>query len=69
MISGALKVKNYYIKKDFQKRFIYECLSFIFLGAILANWILYVLLEKGIDDAFYKAHVGIATTGDVVLSH
>lgn len=68
MISGTLKVKKYYIKKDFQKRFIYEYLSFIFLGAILENWLLYVLLEKGIDDAFYKAHIGIATTGDVVLS-
>lgn len=60
--------RKYYIKKDFQKRFILEYLALIFLGAVLANGMLYALLDKGIDKAFYRAHIIITTTGDVVRS-
>ncbi|MDO8446936.1 MAG: methyl-accepting chemotaxis protein [Deltaproteobacteria bacterium] len=60
--------RTYYIKKDFQKRFILEYLALIFLGAVLANGMLYTLLDKGIDEAFYRAHISITTTGDVVRS-
>lgn len=60
--------KTYYIKKDFQKRFILEYLALVIFGAAVANLMLYKLLDKGIDDAFYRAHIGITTTGDVVRS-
>ncbi len=60
--------RTYYIKKDFQKRFILGYLALIFLGAVLANGMLYTLLDKGIDEAFYRAHIAIRTTGDVVRS-
>lgn len=60
--------RTYYIKKDFQKRFIYEYMVMILLGVILANGVLYLLLSKGVDNAFYKAHIGITSTGDIVWS-
>ena len=69
MNSRTIKMrKTYYIKKDFQKRFILEYLALVFLGAVLANWMLYVLLNKAIDDSFYSAHIVITTTGEVVRS-
>lgn len=60
--------RTYYIKKDFQKRFIFEYMALVFLGVVLANGVLYLLLNKGVDDAFYKAHIGITSTGDIVWS-
>lgn len=60
--------KTYYIKKDFQTRFISEYILLTLLGVVIANLILYASLIKGIDNAFYKAHIGITTTAEVVLS-
>lgn len=60
--------KIYFIKKDFQKRFISEYILLTLLGVVIANLLLYILLIKGVDDAFYKAHIGITTTSEVVLS-
>lgn len=60
--------RTYYIKKDFQKRFIYEYMIMVLLGIVLANGVLYLLLNKGVDNAFYKAHIGITSTGDIVWS-
>lgn len=60
--------RTYYIKKDFQKRFIFEYTALVFFGIVLANGILYLLLNKGVDNAFYKAHIGITSTGDIVWS-
>ncbi|MEK7851051.1 MAG: hypothetical protein AAB275_04140 [Deltaproteobacteria bacterium] len=60
--------KTYYIKKDFQKRFISGYILLTLLGVVIANVLLYTRLIKGIDDAFYKAHIGITTTAEVVLS-
>lgn len=60
--------RTYYIKKNFQKRFILEYLALISLGAVLVNWMLYSLLDKEIDKAFYRAHIIITTAGDVVRS-
>lgn len=67
--SGKTYVRRtYYVKKDFQKRFIFEYMALVFLGIVLANGILYLLLNKGVDDAFYKAHIGITSTGDIIWS-
>ncbi|MEK7851599.1 MAG: hypothetical protein AAB275_06915 [Deltaproteobacteria bacterium] len=60
--------RTYYIKKDFQKRFIYEYMVMVLLGIVLANGVLYLLLNRGVDNAFYKAHMGITSTGDIVWS-
>lgn len=60
--------KTYYIKKDFQKRFISEYILLTLLGVVIANLLLYTRLTKGIDNAFYKAHIGITTTSEVVVS-
>ena len=54
MNSSAVNMRRtYYIKKDFQKRFMIEYAILVIVGAILANWMLYDLLAKGVDDAFY----------------
>lgn len=60
--------RTFYIKKEFQKRFISEYVILIFVGAAVANGVLYALLKKGVDDTFYRAHIGIISTADVVLS-
>lgn len=60
--------RTYYIKKDFQKRFIYNYMIMVFFGVILATGVLYLLLNKGVDNAFYRAHIGITSTGDIVWS-
>lgn len=60
--------KKYYIKRDFQKRFISGYLLLTLSGILTANLILYTILLKEVDDAFYKAHIGITTTSDVVMS-
>lgn len=60
--------KRYFIKKGFQKRFISEYILLTLLGIVMANLLLYTLLIKGIDNAFYRAHIGITTTSEVVLS-
>lgn len=58
----------YYIKKEFQRRFILKFLALIALGSILANWVLYTFLQAGIENALYRAHIVIKTTGEVVMS-
>lgn len=60
--------RTYYIKKDFQRRFISEYMIMVSLGVVLANGVLYLLLNKGVDNAFYRAHIGITSTGDIVWS-
>lgn len=40
----------------------------VLLGVLMADWLLYALLSKGIDEAFYKAHINITNTGDVLRS-
>lgn len=58
----------YYIKKDFQKRFILIYIAIVVIGIVLSSSMLYYLLHKGIDEAFYRAHVDISTTGDITQS-
>lgn len=60
--------RTYYIKKDFQKRFIYQYMVMTLIGIILANGLLYLLLNKETDSAFYRAHIWITSTGDIVWS-
>jgi methyl-accepting chemotaxis protein len=60
--------RSYYIKRDFQKRFILEYIFLVLVCIVLANWMLYTLLDRGIDNAFYRAHISISTTGDIVRS-
>lgn len=58
----------YYIKKDFQRRFILVYIAIVLVGVALSGAMFYALLDKGLDNAFYRAHIGITTTGDVTRS-
>lgn len=58
----------YYIKKDFQRRFILTYIAMVLAGIALSGGFFYALLNKGLDDVFYRAHIEITTTGDVTRS-
>lgn len=67
-IREANRRRIYYIKKDFQRKFILIYITMVLVGTAFSYIILYSLLNKGIDDVFYRAHVRIITTGDVTWS-
>src|SRR3990172_6514156 len=58
----------YYIKKDFQKRFILIYIAVVVAGIALSSSTLYYLLQRGVDGAFYRAHIEISSTGDITRS-
>lgn len=58
----------YYIKKDFQRKFILIYVTMVLAGIAISGSLFYALLNKGLDKAFYRAHIGITTTGDVTRS-
>ena len=57
--------KIYYIKKDFQKKFIIEYTTIVMTGAIFAIGVLYLLTRKMLFDNFYRAHISLSTTADI----
>lgn len=58
--------RNYFIKKGFQTRFILRFISVIFLGIIVSSGIVYFLTSKKIEEAYYRSHIKIASTGEIV---
>ncbi len=58
--------RNYFIKKGFQARFILRFILVIFLGIIVSSGIVYYLTSKRIEEAYYRSHIKIASTGEIV---
>lgn len=58
--------RNYFIKKGFQARFILRFISVIFLGIMVSSGIVYFLTSKKIEEAYYRSHIKIASTGEIV---
>lgn len=58
--------RNYFIKKGFQARFILRFILVIFLGIIVSSGIVYYLTSKKIEEAYYRSHIKIASTGEIV---
>ena len=58
--------RNYFIKKGFQARFILRFILVIFLGIMVSSGIVYYLTSKKIEEAYYRSHINIASTGEIV---
>jgi methyl-accepting chemotaxis protein len=58
--------RNYFIKKGFQTRFILRFILVIFFGIIVSSGIVYFLTSKKIEEAYYRSHIKIASTGEIV---
>ncbi|MBI5180480.1 MAG: hypothetical protein HZA05_03640 [Nitrospirae bacterium] len=58
--------RNYFIKKGFQARFILRFIFVIFLGIVVSSGIVYYLTSKKIEEAYYRSHIKITSTGEIV---
>lgn len=60
------KRRNFFIKKEFQGNFIIKFILLIFLGIMLSSGIVYYLTVKNLEEAYYRSHIKIASTGEIV---
>jgi methyl-accepting chemotaxis protein len=60
------KRRNYFIKKEFQGKFILKFILLIFLGIMVSSGIVYYLTVKNLEEAYYRSHIKIASTGEIV---
>jgi len=58
--------RNFFIKKGFQARFILRFISVIFFGIMVSSGIVYYLTSEKIEEAYYRSHIKIASTGEIV---
>lgn len=67
MLFQKNKRKNYFIKKDFQKKFILKFCALVVLGSVISGAILYLLSRGTVTTAFVNARLSIITTADYIL--
>ena len=58
--------RNYFIKKGFQASFILRFILVIFFGIMVSSGIVYYLTSEKIEEAYYRSHIKIASTGEIV---
>jgi len=63
-----MKRRTYYIKKVYQRRFIMKKVSLVIVGTLAANGLLYIFLQKWINDAMYRVHINVRSVSDVIAS-
>ena len=63
-----MKRRTYYIKKAFQRRFIIRKIALVVVGVLAANLLLYIFLQKWIDDAMYRVHINVRSVSDVIMT-
>ncbi len=63
-----MKRRTYYIKKVYQRRFIIKKIALVVVGALAANLLLYIFLQKWINDAMYRVHINVRSVSDVIMS-
>lgn len=59
--------RNYFIKKGFQGRFILKFLGVVTFGSAMSGYVMYLLVDKDVEDAFYSSHIKLSTTGQLLL--
>ena len=62
------KRRTYYIKKVYQRRFIIKKIALVVVGALAANLLLYIFLQKWINDAMYRVHINVRSVSDVIMT-
>lgn len=63
-----MKRRTYYIKKVYQRRFILKKIALVVVGAVAANLLLYLFLQKWINDAMYRVHINVRSVSDVIMT-
>jgi methyl-accepting chemotaxis protein len=59
--------KNYFTKKGFQTRFMVRFLGLLITASAISGYIMYLLINKDVEDAFYSSHVNLSSTGQLLL--
>jgi len=59
--------RNFFIKKEFQARFIGRFLGILTVGCAISGYLMYILVNRDIEDAFYKTHLQLSSTGQLFL--
>lgn len=64
---GLWRRRNYFIKKEFQVRFIARFLGVVAAGSAASGYIMYLLVNREVSDTFYTTHIKAASTGEMFL--
>ncbi len=67
MTAQKYKRRNYFIKKQFQTRFILKFCALVVLGAVISGVILYLLSRGTVTTAFVNSRLSIVNTADYIL--
>jgi len=62
------KRRRYYIKKEMQRRFILSWLGLLIAGGLAANGLLYLFLQRWINNALYRVHINVTSVNDVIMT-
>ncbi len=61
------KRRNFYIKKDFQRKFILKFCSLVVLGAVISGVIIYMMSMATVTTTFENSRLAIKNTADYIL--
>ncbi len=59
--------RNFFIKKGFQSRFIMKFLGVVMSGSAMSGYIMYLFISKDAEDTFYRSHIKLSSTGEMIL--
>jgi methyl-accepting chemotaxis protein len=59
--------RNYFIKKGFQTRFMVRFLGLLITASAISGYIMYLLINKDVEDVFYSSHINLTSTGQLLL--
>ncbi len=59
--------RNFFIKKGFQSRFIMKFLGVVMSGSAMSGYIMYLFISKDAEDTFYRSHIRLSSTGEMIL--
>ena len=59
--------RNFFIKKGFQARFIMKFMGVVMTGSAMSGYIMYLFISKDAEDTFYRSHIRLSSTGEMIL--
>ncbi len=67
MVTQKDRRKNYFIKKEFQRKFILRFCGLVVLGSIISGIVLHLLSRGTVTTAFVNSRLSIVSTADYIL--
>lgn len=59
--------RNYYIKKEFQRNFIFKFSALVALGALISGAVIYYMSKSTVTTTFVNSRLAIKSTADFIL--